>query len=198
MAILLSSCAAPEVAPPRVAGPARPPIISVAEWGGTPAADSSARKHIVSKITLHHGGVAFGRDKDPRQYLRNLQSWSRSEKHWIDVPYHFAIDLNGNIFEGRRIDYAGDTNTEYDPAGHALIEVMGNYEEIEPDPRQLDAVVELMAMLAAKYHIPVESIRGHRDYSAQTVCPGKNLYRYLESGYFREKVQARLRAVAGN
>ena len=31
-------------------------------------------------------------------------------------------------------------------------------------------------MLAAKYHVPVERIASHRDYSSQTVCPGKNLY----------------------
>jgi hypothetical protein len=33
----------------------------------------------------------------------------------------------------------------------------------------------------------------HKDYSAQTVCPGANLYRYLENGYFRERVALRLK-----
>ncbi|HWJ95725.1 MAG TPA: N-acetylmuramoyl-L-alanine amidase, partial [Telluria sp.] len=57
---------------------------------------------------------------------------------------------------------------------------------------QLDAVVNLMAMLAAKYKVPVERIASHRDHSSQTVCPGKNLYRYVQAGYFRDKVAARL------
>ena len=156
--------------------------------------ESTARTHTISRITLHHQGEAFARGKDPRQYLRNLQSWSRETKKWLDIPYHFAIDLDGNIYQGRDIRFAGDTNTEYDPAGHALIEVVGNFEDTEPNSLQLAAVVELMAMLAAKYNLPVESIGGHRDYARDTVCPGKNLYRFLENGYFREQVGMRLAA----
>jgi hypothetical protein len=79
------------------------------------------------------------------------------------------------------------------PIGHALIEVVGNFEEVQPNQDQLDAVVELMAMLAAKYQVPVTNISGHKDYSAQTVCPGANLYRYLQNGYFREQVASRLK-----
>jgi hypothetical protein len=167
--------------------------VSAAEWGGTPADDSLARHHEVVRITLHHQGEPFPREKDPRQYLRDLQSWSRTTKGWVDVPYHYVIDLDGIIYEGRRIDYAGDTNTDYAPTGHALIEVVGNFEEVEPNQAQLDAVVGVMAMLVTRYHLPLESIRGHKDLASGTVCPGKNLYRYLENGYFTERVRARLR-----
>lgn len=167
-------------------------IVTRSQWGSTPLDTALARAHAVQRITLHHGGVPFARDRDVGQYLRDLQAWSRREKKWVDVPYHYVIDLDGGVYEGRPIEYAGDTNTEYDPAGHALIEVVGNYEDIEPGAAQLRAVVDTMAMLAAKYRVPVAEIRGHRDYSRQTECPGKNLYRYLQSGYFREQVAARL------
>jgi hypothetical protein len=169
-------------------------IVSVAQWGGTPADPALARKQTISYITLHHQGEPFPAGKDPIQYLRNLQTWSRTTKHWLDIPYHYIIDLDGKIYGGRDINYAGDTNTEYDPMGHALIEVVGNFEEVEPNQKQLDAVVGLMAMLAAKYHVPVERIASHRDYSGQTVCPGKNLYRYVQEGYFRKQVAERLAA----
>ncbi len=167
-------------------------IVPVAAWGGTPADASAARLQTITHITLHHQGEPFPAGTDPQLYLRKLQSWSRGTRHWIDIPYHYVIDLDGRIYEGRKIDYAGDTNTEYDPKGHALIEVVGNFEEVEPNQKQLEAVVDLMALLAAKYKVPVETIHGHKDYSAQTVCPGANLYRYLENGYFREKVAQRL------
>jgi hypothetical protein len=169
-------------------------IVPVSGWGGTPADATLARKQAISFITLHHQGEPFPEGKDPVQYLRNLQAWSRTTKHWLDIPYHYIIDLDGRIYAGRDINYAGDTNTEYDPMGHALIEVVGNFEEVEPNQKQLDAVVDLMAMLAAKYHVPVERIASHRDFSGQTVCPGKNLYRYVQSGYFREQVAQRLAA----
>lgn len=167
-------------------------IVSVSSWGGTPADPAQVRQHTITHITLHHQGEPFPQGKDPVQYLRNLQTWSRNTKHWADIPYHYIIDLDGKIYEGRDIHYAGDTNTEYDPTGHALIEVVGNFEEVEPNQKQLDAVVDLMAMLAAKYHVPVERIASHRDFSAQTVCPGKNLYRYVQAGYFKQKVTERL------
>ena len=167
-------------------------ILSVQQWGGTPAIEAQARKHVVSKITLHHQGESFLKERDPQLYLRNLQAWSRNTRKWLDIPYHYIIDLNGLIYEGRNINYAGDTNTDYDPSGHALIEVVGNFEEVEPTQAQLDAVVKAMTMLAAKYKISPDSISGHKDFSTQTVCPGKNLYRYLESGYFRARVRANL------
>lgn len=168
--------------------------MSVAEWGGTPADPALAHRHAISRITLHHQGEPFPREKDPRAYLRALQTWSRETKHWVDVPYHYVIDLDGIVYEGRNIDYAGDTNTEYDPTGHALVEVVGNFEDVEPNPAQLEAVVATLSMLAERYGVPVENIAGHKDFSTETVCPGKNLYRYLENGYFRERVRMRLKS----
>jgi len=173
-------------------------IIAVNEWGGTPAVDSLARKHSITHITLHHQGESFPEGKDVHQYLRNLQSWSRREKKWIDIPYHYIIDLKGNLYEGRKINYAGDTNTDYDPTGHALIVVVGNFEEVEPNNQQLDAVVNTMAWLAVKYNVPVNYIKGHKDFSKMTVCPGKNLYRYLENGYFLENVKNKLAELRAN
>jgi len=170
-------------------------IISVSQWGGTPAIDSLAKKHTITHITLHHQGEPFPKGKDPVQYLRNLQLWSRTTKQWIDIPYHYIIDLDGNIYEGRNINYAGDTNTEYDPTGHALIEVVGNFEEVEPNTEQLNAVVRIITMLAQRYHVPVDSIRAHKDYSQKTVCPGKNLYRYLQNGFFRKQVEENLERI---
>ncbi len=167
-------------------------IVPVAAWGGTPADAAKARRHRISQITLHHQGEPFLPGTDAQAYLRRLQSWSRTTKGWLDIPYHYVIDLEGRVYEARPIEFAGDTNTEYDPAGHALIEVVGNFEEVEPNQRQLDAVVDVMAMLAKKYGVSLDDIRSHRDYSDKTVCPGANLYRYVKEDYFRHKVALRL------
>lgn len=167
-------------------------IVPVATWGGTPADAAKARRHSISQITLHHQGEPFKPGTDPQAYLRRLQSWSRSTKAWLDIPYHYVIDLDGRIYEARNIDFAGDTNTEYDPAGHALIEVVGNFEEVEPNQQQLEAVVDLMALLARKYKVSLDDIKSHRDHSDKTVCPGANLYRYVKDDYFRHKVALRL------
>ncbi|HEX7358238.1 MAG TPA: exo-beta-N-acetylmuramidase NamZ domain-containing protein [Ignavibacteriaceae bacterium] len=164
-------------------------IVTRAEWGWQPLLNSLPQ-HKINKITIHHEGEEFPEGKDMIQYLRNLQNWSRSEKKWIDIPYHFMIDLNGNIYEARPINYPGDTNTEYDVRGHALICVVGNYETITIKESQLKALARLIAFLKIKYNVDYNDIKGHKDYSQQTVCPGKNLYKYIADGSLIEMVKA--------
>lgn len=154
-------------------------VISRAEWGWMPLT-KTLPQHKIDKITIHHGGEFFSENKDMIQYLRNLQSWSRREKKWIDIPYHFMIDLKGNIYETRPINYPGDTNTDYDVTGHALICVVGNYEKQKINQSQLNALVNLISFLKDKYNVADKDIRGHKDYTDQTVCPGKDLYKYIE------------------
>ncbi|HHJ53224.1 MAG TPA: N-acetylmuramoyl-L-alanine amidase [Caldithrix abyssi] len=166
-------------------------IILRQEWGWQPYQTKMPPKQTIRYITIHHGGVYFDPDSDAVKYIRHLQKWSREEKKWIDIPYHFMIDFKGHIYETRPLIYPGDTNTSYDPTGHALICVMGNFEEQVPGKQQLQALINLTAFLADYFHVPLEKIKGHKDY-AETLCPGKNLYRYLQNGFIRKTVQQKL------
>ncbi len=168
--------------------PADLPVITRAQWGWQPL-QRSVPKHEISRVTIHHGGVEVGPEKDTIAYLKNLQNWSRSEKQWIDMPYHYMIDLQGKIYEGRPLAYPGDTNTGYDPRGHALICVIGNYEVQSISPAQIDALARLAAWLIARYELGLDTLAGHRDYApGETVCPGENLYRLLQDGSLRRQV----------
>ena len=85
----------------------------------------------------------------------------------------------------------GETNTKYNPWGHFLINCYGNYEVQDPNPKQIEAIVNLMAWAAAEFDVSTDNIFGHRD-MADTACPGKNLYRYITNGTIKLKVDARL------
>ena len=74
---------------------------------------------------------------------------------------------------------SGDTNTEYDPSGHALVMLMGNFEVQEPTAAQLGAATELLVWLARQHGLTADAIASHRDFSQQTVCPGRALYAQL-------------------
>ncbi|NQV49996.1 MAG: N-acetylmuramoyl-L-alanine amidase [Candidatus Marinimicrobia bacterium] len=163
-------------------------IITRADWGWVPLTDSIPT-HEIKFITIHHGGEDFPEDKDPIKYLRGLQSWSQTDKNWIDNPYHYMIDLRGNIYEARPIRYPGDTNTDYDVRGHALICVMGNYENQILSPIQFEQLAKLTASLADRYDVSPDHIKSHRDYT-ETLCPGKDLYRYLEDGSLLLRIAA--------
>ncbi len=150
--------------------------------------------HRITHVTLHHTGdrEPLRPQDDPVRKLRGLQSWGAAERNWWDVPYHYLLDLEGRIYEGRDWRYMGETNTTYDPGGHFLISVIGNYERQEPTPAQLAAIADMMAWALKKFNLPLERIGGHYNY-ATTGCPGTHLRKYLENGTFRQMVAARLK-----
>jgi hypothetical protein len=151
--------------------------------------------HRITHVTLHHTGSPepLRPDEDPRDKLRGLQAWGARDRNWWDVPYHYLIDLEGRIYEGRDWRYMGETNTTYDPSGHFLISVIGNYGRQEATPAQVNAIADLMAWAVARFDLPVERIGGHYNY-AGTTCPGEHLRKYLEDGTFHRMVRSRLDA----
>jgi hypothetical protein len=169
-----------------------PPRVATSEVAG--GADLRLRiPHRITHVTLHHTGDArpLLRADDPTARLRGLQSWGAAERNWWDVPYHFLLDLDGHVYEGRDWHFMGETNTAYDPGGHFLISMIGNYEVQEPSPAQLAAIADMMAWALREFDLPIDRIGGHYNY-ADTGCPGKHLRRYLEDGTFRRMVQERL------
>ena len=169
-----------------------PPHIAASDSAGG-AAMRLRIPHRITHVTLHHTGSAepLRPHEDPVAKLRGLQSWGASARNWWDVPYHYLLDLEGRVYEGRNWRYMGETNTAYDPGGHFLISMIGNYERQEPSQRQLDAIADLMAWAVAKFDVPLERIGGHYHY-ATTTCPGQHLRKYLEDGTFRRMVAERL------
>ncbi len=166
-----------------------PVIVKGSEWGSKVLPDSlSYQTHSITKITIHHGGVDYPEDKNAIEYLSNLQSWSRREKRWPDIPYHYLITPDGIIYEGRADSLAGDTNTTYNPSGHLLICALGNFDSVTISDTQYQRLIELTAYLTQKHRIDLDSIKTHKDY-AETDCPGKNLYPYFVDGSFLERVK---------
>jgi hypothetical protein len=158
--------------------------------GWNAATPNYYKYHVPIQITIHHEGTIFEAHQDAPKHIKNVQTWGMGkDRNWADIPYHFLIDPNGNIYEGRNAYTAGETNTEYDPSGHLLITCMGNFEEQEVSAAQLNALINLTALACKKYQISPETIASHRDHSKQTVCPGKNLYQYIENGYIKDQVK---------
>lgn len=159
-----------------------PTIISRAEWKASKPI-GEGKKHKIEFITIHHTATKQRTDLTIETKLKNLQAFSQREDKlasgktkpaWFDVPYHYYIAVDGKIAEGRELDYAGDTNTEYDPTGHALIVLEGSFGTDKPNAAQLESLKAMVKWLAKKYKVSGEKIKGHRDY-AETGCPGANI-----------------------
>ncbi len=166
----------------------QPAIVSRQDWNAATA--KPYKEHIPIRITVHHEGTKLLATDDAAKKIRNIQKWGMGpDRKWTDIPYHFLIAPNGIIYEGRDVYTVGETNTEYDPAGHLLICCLGNLEEQPVSNEQLNSLIALIAYVSKKYSIPIETLATHKDHSAQTTCPGKNLYRYFQDGYIRSAVE---------
>lgn len=174
-------------------GPPRPKILSRQAWQAKDAI-GKMQSHTPQHITIHHTASPQKEEIPIEKKMQNLQNFSQSESRlatgknkpaWPDVPYHYYIAVDGQIAEGRDIQYVGDTNTDYDPSGHILIVLEGNFEKEQPSSKQIESLRELVAWLSANYKIPVSEIKAHNDY-ASTACPGVNLKNALPA--LRQKV----------
>jgi uncharacterized lipoprotein YddW (UPF0748 family) len=170
--------------------PVTPTVAIVPRAGWNAVEPKPFKQQTPVRITIHHEGTYFDSTKDAAKHLKNIQTWGMGpDRKWVDIPYHFLISPNGTIFEGRNVFTTGETATEYDPTGHLLICLMGNFETQEVPPVQLEALTKLIAWTSKRYNLPVETISSHKDNSAQTDCPGKNLYQYLQNGYIKNRVK---------
>ena len=166
--------------------PQRPDIVSREQWKANDPV-GKGKGHKLKFITIHHTATLQKKDVPIETKMRNLQAFSQRDDKldtgkfkpaWFDVPYHYYIAADGQIAEGRQLKYSGDTNTEYDPTGHALVVLEGSFNKEEPSPAQIESMKRIVAWLADRYNIPAANIKGHDDY-AKTGCPGANLKKFL-------------------
>jgi len=162
--------------------PADLKILSRSDWGANPPV-ATMKTNVPVRITIHHTATLQKPERSLKEKMRALQKFSQNEGKlgngkpkpaWPDVPYHFYIDCNGGVAEGRDVNAVGDTNTEYDPTGHLLVVLEGNFEEEQVTDAQWAKLVKMVSWLAARYHVAPPEVQGHKDY-AQTACPGKRL-----------------------
>ena len=170
-------------------GPRRPPLVpasvafvSRAEWGARPAVPPM-RTHVPRRITIHHTATVQAPARAAGEKLRALQRFSqradslasgRAKPAWPDVPYHFYVAADGVVAEGREWRYVGDSNTPYDPSGHLLVVVEGNFETDTLSDAQGRSLAALVPALALRFGVTAERLGAHRDF-ADTRCPGANL-----------------------
>ncbi|AKQ45491.1 N-acetylmuramoyl-L-alanine amidase [Rufibacter radiotolerans] len=166
--------------------PKNVPVVTRAQWGSA-APVLEMKPHVPRLITIHHTATAQNPQRTLEQKLKALQKFSmersplsdgRMKEPWADIPYHFYISVDGRIGEGRELKYVGDSNTPYDPSGHALIVLEGNFNKDQVSPAQYQSLLLLTRAIAKKWNIPADRISGHKD-NASTACPGDALYALL-------------------
>lgn len=145
---------------------------------GLAAAAGAGRTHRIRQLTLHHTAAKLGTNRHAPDRLRGHQRY-HLDQGWPDIAYHYAVDLRGNIYELRDPATAGDTFTDYDPAGHFLVVCEGNYNHEHPTDAMLGGVADVLAYGADEHSVGLDTLTGHRDHVSGISCPGDHLYERL-------------------
>lgn len=147
-------------------------VISRTGWRARPAGEFVA--HHPTRLTYHHSAAAVSDPDGAPDRIREYQVYHQ-QQGWPDVAYHFLVDQAGRVYQGRPPDAVGDTFTEYDPTGHFLACLDGDFDEAIPSPESIRALVSILAWAAVTFGIDPDSLGGHRDY-ATTTCPGAHAF----------------------
>jgi N-acetylmuramoyl-L-alanine amidase len=155
-------------------------------WGARPAR-AGGRSHTITRMTLHHEAVVLGDNRNAPGRLRQDQRYHQDQKGWVDIAYHVGIDRDGNIYELRTPQIAGDTATDYDTTGHFLVLCEGDFDQEVVSDAQVHAAALAFTWATQTFHIATDTLAGHRDL-ASTSCPGANLYAHLSSGDLKRRI----------
>lgn len=149
--------------------------------------------HKIERLTVHHTARFLGANREAPGAIRGHQRFHQVDRGWVDIAYHFMIDMEGNLYECRPYDAAGDTATSYDPTGHLLVCCEGDFNVQELPEAQRETLVAVLAWAATEFDVGTDTIRGHRDF-AGTTCPGDNVYSLIESGDLAASVDSLMAA----
>lgn len=152
-------------------------IIRRAEWGARPAVGRRVPVPAAERrcVVVHHTtGTALGK-ADPAAWVRSIQRYHQSVQGWSDIGYHWLVDGNGRVFEGRGWDVVGAHCPGHNTDGWGIALLGDGTSEVPTDA--LEAIGELLGLAEQRAGHPL-TLLGHRD-AGQTACPGDALYAWV-------------------
>jgi hypothetical protein len=172
-------------------GSGAPPIQTRDRWGAKPVNPKRDPVPIgtIRRITVHHTaeqnlpGPSFAENAER---MRSYQSTHQNERRWADIGYHFVIDRQARIWEGRSLAYQGaHAGSAAANEGNVGIALIGDFERSQPTAAQKRSLYELAEWLMMRYGIHSQAVYGHDEVAKRhdpkegTTCPGKHLARYI-------------------
>lgn len=162
--------------------PPKPPMRSRADWKAELPAKMAADK-TKWRFVIHHTAFPV---TDEVKALKGKAGWEAAQKHarmaqilhkhirgWNDVGYHYMIDWEGRILEGRPLDRLG-AHVERHNMGSVGIVLMGDFSKQKPTEPQLASLKALLRWLSWELKLSPKHIAGHHHLKF-TACPGKFL-----------------------
>jgi hypothetical protein len=133
----------------------------------------------VERITIHHDAINSSDVTSQSAATRRLNSIRQGhlQRDFADIGYHFIVDPQGKIWEGRPLRFQGAHVKDQNERNMGVM-VMGNFMEQRPTPAALAALDAFVASQMHRFAIPLSRVKTHKEL-APTECPGTNLQRYM-------------------
>lgn len=139
-------------------------------------------------------------DRTSAEKVAEVRRWHVEENHWSDVGYHFLIDRDGTVIEGRPLEKTG-AHVKGHNTGTVGISLFGGHGGSASDQFQDNftedqerALMQLIRQLQDNYPT-ITSISGHNQYAAKA-CPTFSVPAWLEGKrveFVQEVVEERAR-----
>lgn len=163
-------------------GTARAPsgVIPRREWTSAGVVTSLANPlGKVTRVTVHHDAIHSEDIRSKSDAARRLASIREAhlKQDWADIGYHYIIDPQGRVWEGRPIRYQG-AHVKFNNENNLGIMVMGNFDEQRPTSAALATLDAFVSDRMKAYGVPVGRVYTHQEIRP-TACPGRNLQAYM-------------------
>jgi N-acetyl-anhydromuramyl-L-alanine amidase AmpD len=116
--------------------------------------------------------------------IETVRRWHVEDNGWSDIGYHFVIERNGSIEDGRPLTRQGAHTYGHNQDNIGICLMGGVDSQMNPEDNftdvQWDALRYLISYLSGIYGIKEENIKGHRDWGAKKACPSFDVKSKLE------------------
>lgn len=128
-------------------------------------------KRAINKIIIHCSATPEGRDVK----TETIRAW-HLKRGWSDIGYHYVIELDGSICEGRPLERTGAHCKGHNTGSIGICYVGGVDEEMNPKDTRTDeqrsALHSLLFDLTDNF--PKATVHGHNEFSSKA-CPSFNV-----------------------
>lgn len=135
----------------------------------------------INRITVHHDGMppvtlhGTGQAADRIELIRRSHVENRG---WADIGYHYIIDPDGRIWEGRSTRYQG-AHVKYNNEHNLGVLCLGNFDHQQPTPAALATLDSFVAAQMNALRVGLHQVWTHQEIRP-TACPGRTLQYYME------------------
>lgn len=134
----------------------------------------------IERITVHHDAIESSSIRGRAEAIRRLTAIRADHlrRGWADIGYHYIIDPQGNVWEGRPIRWQGAHVRDQNPRNLGIM-VMGNFMVEQPSAAAVRALETLLADQTGRHRVSSGRVHTHRELGT-TACPGNTLQSHMD------------------